>query len=83
MSIVTRFPDYEFRTTVVPSIVDRKDIEEIGKWLKGIKKFALQQFQNKKVLSPAFKKIKPYSDEIIKDFQKILKKYIKDVEVRS
>lgn len=74
--------DYEFRITVVPTIVEEKDIEEIGKWLKGIKKFALQQFQNKKVLDKSFRKIKPYPDQIFRDFQKILKKYIKDVELR-
>lgn len=74
--------DYEFRTTVVPSIIKKKDVEKIGKRLKGIKKFALQQFQNQKVLDPSFKKIKPYSDKILKDFEKILKKYIKQVELR-
>lgn len=72
--------DYEFRTTVVPSIVDKKDIKEIRKWLKGVKKYALQQFQNKKVLDKAFEKIEPYSD--FKDFEKILKKYIKNIEIR-
>ena len=74
--------DYEFRITVVPNLVKKKDIEEIAKWLKGIKKFALQQFQNQKVLNPSFEKIKPYSDKIFKDFEKILKKHIKDIEVR-
>jgi len=70
--------DYEFRTTVVPGIVG--DFEEIGKWLKGVKKYVLQQFQNKKVLDKSFKKIEPYSN--FKDFEKILKKYIKNIEIR-
>lgn len=74
--------DYEFRTTVVPGIIEEKDIEEIGKWLKGVKKIALQQFQNKKVLDKEFKKIQPYSEEILKEFQKILEKYIEKVELR-
>jgi len=74
--------DYEFRTTVVPGLVDEKDIEQIGKWLKGSKKFALQQFQNKKVLDKKFTKIQPYSEEILKSFKKILEKYIEKVELR-
>jgi pyruvate formate lyase activating enzyme len=74
--------DYEFRITVTPTIVEKKDIEEIGKWLKGVKKFALQQFRNQKVLDKKFEKIQPYSDKVFKDFQKILNKYIKDVELR-
>ncbi|OGZ35550.1 MAG: anaerobic ribonucleoside-triphosphate reductase activating protein [Candidatus Portnoybacteria bacterium RIFCSPHIGHO2_01_FULL_39_19] len=74
--------DYEFRTTTVPGLVKKEDIEEIGKWLKGVKKFALQQFQNKKVLDKKFEKIQPYSEEILKNFQKILEKYINEVELR-
>ena len=60
----------------------KKDIEEIGKWLKGTKNFALQQFQNKKVLDKSFEKIQPYPDEILKEFQKILEKYIEKIELR-
>jgi len=41
--------NYEFRTTVVPGIVERQDIEKIGKWLKGVKKYVLQQFRNQNV----------------------------------
>jgi pyruvate formate lyase activating enzyme len=74
--------DYEFRTTVVPGLVEKSDIEKIGQWLKGAKKIALQQFQNKKVLDKEFEKILPYPDEILKEFKKILEKYIKRVELR-
>jgi len=74
--------DYEFRTTVVPGLVEKEDIEKIGRWLKGVKKIALQQFQNKKVLDKGFENIQPYSEENLKDFQKILEKYIGEVELR-
>lgn len=74
--------DYEFRTTVVPGLVEKKDIEEIGKWLKGVKKIVLQQFQNKKVLNNKFKEIQPYLDKTLKEFAKILEKYIERVELR-
>lgn len=74
--------DHEFRMTVAPTIVEKKDIEEVSKWLKGIKKFTLQQFQNQKVLDKAFKKVEPYSERVLKDFQKILEKYIEKVELR-
>ncbi|MFH1129165.1 MAG: anaerobic ribonucleoside-triphosphate reductase activating protein [Patescibacteria group bacterium] len=74
--------DYEFRTTVVPGIVNREDIERIGKWLKGVKKFSLQQFRNQKVLNKEFEKVIPYRDDTLKEFKKILEKYIKNVELR-
>lgn len=74
--------DYEFRTTIVPGLVEKSDIEKIGQWLKGAKKIALQQFQNKKVLDKEFEKVLPYPDETLKEFKKILEKYIKKVELR-
>ncbi|MDP2934466.1 MAG: anaerobic ribonucleoside-triphosphate reductase activating protein [bacterium] len=74
--------DYEFRTTVVPGLVEKKDIEEIGKWLKGAKKIVLQQFQNKKVLNNKFKKIQQYPDKTLKEFGKILEKHIGEIELR-
>jgi len=74
--------DYEFRTTVVPGIVEEEDIEKIGKWLRGAKKFALQQFRNQKVLDVKFEKIQPYPDDTLKEFKKILEKYINRVELR-
>jgi pyruvate formate lyase activating enzyme len=74
--------DYEFRTTVVPGLVEKEDIEKIGEWLKGVKKIALQQFQNRKVLDKSFEKVLPYPDETLKGFKKILEKYIERVELR-
>lgn len=74
--------DYEFRTTVVPGLIGKRDIEKIGKWLKGAKKIALQQFNNKKVLDKKLEKLQPYPEETIKEFGKILEKNIKEVEIR-
>jgi len=74
--------NYEFRTTVIPGLVDKNDIASIGKWLKGTKKIVLQQFRNKKVLDKKFEKIKPYPDEDFYKFKKILEKYIDKVELR-
>lgn len=74
--------DYEFRTTVVPGPVEESDIEKIGQWLKDAKKIALQQFRNQKVLDEKFETLQPYPDETLKEFKKILEKYIERVELR-
>ena len=37
---------YEFKTTIVPSFLDKNDIIDIAKWLKGTKQFYLQQFKS-------------------------------------
>lgn len=74
--------DYEFRTTVVPGVVEKEDIEKIGEWLQGAKKFALQQFRNQKVLDKSFETVQPYSEETLREFKRILEKYIERIELR-
>lgn len=74
--------DYEFRTTIAPGVVDEKDIIKIGKWLKGSKKIALQQFRPEKVLDQNFQNIAPYSLQEIEKMVKILEPYIEKVELR-
>lgn len=38
--------DYEFRTTVVKQFHEVQDFEEIGKWIKGAKRYFLQNFED-------------------------------------
>jgi len=74
---------YEFRLTVVPDIIDQTEVERIGEWLNGSRFLALQQFQNQKTLDKIYQKKKPYSLEVLKTFQWILKKYFQQVELRG
>ena len=76
--------DYEFRTTVVPGLFDENDAEEIGSWLKGAKKFCLQQFRNTdKTLNPEFQNIGHYHLDTLEKFRDIISKNIKNVEIRG
>lgn len=75
--------DYEFRTTVVPGIVDKEDIKKIGNWIKGAKLYALQQFRNIDVADKKFAKIKPYSKEKLEEFTELLKGKVKEIKVRG
>ncbi len=75
--------DYEFRTTIAPGIIDKKEIEKIGQWLKGAKKFALQQFRTEKTLDKSWQKINPYPDEDLKKMVKIAQPYFDRVELRG
>lgn len=74
---------YEFRTTVVPTLIDERDFEIIGPWLAGAEKYFLQQFSNKSCLKRALEQIGPYPLERIHEFKKIVEPYIKFVAVRS
>jgi len=65
--------DYEFRTTVVPKIVEREDLIKIGETIKGCRKYVLQQFNNENTLDTAFSCIKPYPNSFFIEIQKYLK----------
>lgn len=74
--------DYEFRTTVVKSQLLPKDFEEIGKIIKGCKRYYLQRFTPTKTIDKSFLEQTTYSDEEFTSILKSLKKYIKQVELR-
>ncbi len=75
---------YEFRTTVVPTIHQKKDFQEIGKWLRGVKKYVLQAYQDEgKILDNNLRK-KIKNDTInLTEIKSILEKNIKQVEIRQ
>ncbi len=76
--------DYEFRTTVVPDFFAEDDAHAIGKWLKNCKRYVLQQFRNDMgTLNPAYMSARKYPKDDLFFFQKILKQYINDVQIRG
>jgi len=75
--------EHEFRITVVPTITGDDDIKEISEWLKGSKKFFIQQFQPKTCLNKDFEKIKPYAKEELEKLVDIAKPYFEFVGMRG
>ncbi len=68
--------EYEFRTTIIKGMQTPEDIEEIGKEIKGAKKYFLQKFVPTKILNPQFIKKTTYSDQEFENFQKKLQSYV-------
>src|SRR4030042_1630841 len=81
-TLARNFPDYEFRTTVVPTLHKKSDFLSIARWLEGSKKYFLQQFRPETTLDSAFSKIRPYSDEKLSEFCQMIKPYFEECEVR-
>jgi len=74
--------DYEFRTTVVPTVLDKKDILKIVKWISGAKRYYLQNFRPEKTIDPKFEKIKPYPDKYLLNIQKSISPFFETCEIR-
>lgn len=75
--------DYEFRTTVVPGLVNKEDIRKIGQMLKGAKLFTLQQFEIGKNLNDLWRGVKLYSEEDLKEMVEIARQYFHKVMLRG
>jgi pyruvate formate lyase activating enzyme len=77
--------DYEFRTTVVPILHKRGDIEEICQDIRGCKKYVLQKFDvslGKETLDPEFSKLKPFTDEKMRKFLTVAKNFLPNTKLR-
>lgn len=74
--------DYEFRTTVVPTIHTKKDIIEIAKWLSPAKRYYLQNFRPEKTIDPEFEKKKPYLDKELLEIHKAIAPFFEVCQIR-
>lgn len=81
--IINSSVHHEFRTTCVPDIVDSNDIREIGSYIVGAERFALQQFRRDKTYKSEYEDKYPYKPEDIIKFKDILKQFIDIVDVRG
>ena len=66
--------DHEFRTTLVPGIVDYSDMEKIAELAEGCMRYTLNRFQAVNTLDSEWEKHITYSDEEYKEFVRILEK---------
>ena len=77
----TKIP-HEFRTTIVESQLEEKDILQIAKLISGASNYALQKFVPVKVLEKKFLKEKSYPDEKFQEIKKHLEHQITSVTIR-
>ncbi|TDX52468.1 anaerobic ribonucleoside-triphosphate reductase activating protein [Orenia marismortui] len=75
--------DYEFRTTVVPTLHTEKDFESIGKVITGAKQYYIQNFRPVNTLDQEFLEIKGFPDTKLEEFRNIIMKYVKEVFIRN
>ena len=74
--------DYEFRSTIVPTLHKREDVIEMAKWIRGAKRYYLQNFRSEKTIDPKFEKIKPYPQEYLLEIQKAISPFFEICQVR-
>ncbi len=75
--------DYEFRTTVVPTLHTKETLAAMAESIKGAKKYVLQSFVPNNTLDPEYLKITPYTDEQIQEMQQAVSPYVQKCVLRG
>lgn len=73
--------DYEFRTTIVKQFHEVSDIEEIGKWIKGAKRYYLQNFEDHGTCIQSG--LSEVGIETLEKMKEVAKPYVKEIELRG
>jgi pyruvate formate lyase activating enzyme len=75
--------EYEFRTTVVPTIHTKDDIVDIARALSGSEKFVLQQFNPENARDEEMRNVSPLPNEDIMEMANAAKEHVNEVRVRG
>jgi pyruvate formate lyase activating enzyme len=76
--------EYEFRTTIIPDVIDDKEIKKIGNLIKGAKRYALQQFTaSEHCIGKKYQDMKALSLEQLYSFKELIKDTVHSVEIRN
>jgi pyruvate formate lyase activating enzyme len=74
---------HEFRTTIIESQLEEKDIQQIATLITGADCYVLQKFMPAKVLEEKFLQEKSYPDEKFQEIKKHLENKIHSVKIRT
>lgn len=74
---------YEFRTTVVKSLLASEDFPKIGEMIEGAEHYYLQKFIPSKTLDLNFMHEHTYTDEEFEGFKKVMERYVVKCSIRT
>ena len=88
IKVISKFPNYEFRTTIIENIHTKEKVESMLKWVntltnEKIKSFSLQGFKNHgNFVDNKFKEEKNTSEEYLKALKEIAEKYCDKINIK-
>ena len=75
--------EVEFRTTCVPQLVAKQEIEAIGELLRGASLWVLQQFIPDHAILPEWRELPAYTREHMADLVRLAEPYVAHVQLRG
>ncbi|RQD67945.1 MAG: anaerobic ribonucleoside-triphosphate reductase activating protein [Tindallia sp. MSAO_Bac2] len=80
--IMNQMDKYEFRTTVSLDLLTKEDIIEIAYWLKGARKFVIQNFSDSENVLCGKNKLRPYDSDSLSTIQAEIQHLFGEVIIR-
>ncbi len=87
-SLCRRRVAVEFRTTVVPTLLESEDIEAIASWIaghdaQGDSSYVLQQFRGRGTLAPELSDVPPYPPAMLQEMADRARRWVQPVTLRG
>jgi pyruvate formate lyase activating enzyme len=73
----------EFRTTIVPGLLEAEDVIAIARWVGGARRYCLQQFVPRNTLDPEMTGRTPYSAEQMRAMAESARQWVEQVDLRG
>ncbi|RMD59000.1 anaerobic ribonucleoside-triphosphate reductase activating protein [Candidatus Parcubacteria bacterium] len=81
--LLTSNIDYEFRSTIVPGLHSREDIQAMGELIRGAKQWFLQSFKSDtKLVNPDLEHMPAFSEQELEKMRQIAQRFVKKCEIR-
>jgi pyruvate formate lyase activating enzyme len=75
--------NYEFRTTVVPGLHDKEEIEKIAQQIEGAERYFIQNFRPVNTLDPELRNQRSFAPSELLEFKLTAEKYLQAVQIRD
>jgi len=75
--------EYELRTTCVPGLIERSDIEALGDLVRGASRWVLQQFVPEHALDEGCRHLSPHPAAKMRDLAAVAREYVAEVRLRG
>jgi pyruvate formate lyase activating enzyme len=75
--------DYEFRTTVVPTLHTEQDFKDIGELIAGAERYYIQNFRPINTLDKGLEELSSFPPDKLNKFKEIVSPYVVKVGIRN
>ena len=67
--LLTGKVDYEFRTTLVPTLIEEEEVYTLARQIRGARRYTLQHFEPRNAMDEELRRVAPLDDRVLRRIQ--------------